>query len=523
MEGESLKQRLLAYYGWGEEDYADNAREPSFADFPTLDDDPAAIAMKKRLLQAAENKEKILIYGDYDTDGIMATSIMVRALRKIGLSPKFFIPTRYRDGYGLNLENAKKIAENGYDLCLCVDNGINAVHEIAYLMSQGVETLIIDHHEPGPSLPAAKAIVHPKLCHYGEYEVSAGYLSFIFSRFLLEKDDEYLAVLGAMSTISDCMPLKGHNRKLVALALRLIRAQRFPEICLLTEKRRIDEKVLSMEIIPCINAVGRLDKEGKISRLVHYFADEEGDKAKIATFMKATNAERKEATKAAEAKLHLDLEKPGLAVIGTLPEGLNGLLANKLLTAYDKPVVVLSPAESDEDVYVGSLRTREGFDVIDFQKKCGDLLEKGGGHAFAGGVTLKKERYPAFLDAFLSYAASHPFEKKDEKLIPLSLEEANMDSFRLIRSFGPFGQEHPEPRFLLSKIPLEMLRYNRDGRFLSIPLPSGTRLFSFSFGRADADVRIPEYDFKATFALDEFKGAASLTVFLSPVNEKEGR
>ncbi len=523
MEPLSLKERLLSHYGWKEEDFADNAREPSFADFPKLDDFPQAQAMKKRLLLAAEKKEKVLIYGDYDTDGIMATSIMVRSLRHIGLNPQFYIPSRYTDGYGLNLENAEKIAQKGYALVLCVDNGINAVHEVAYLMSKGVETLIIDHHEPGPALPAAKATIHPKLCQYGPYEVSAGYLCFAFSRFLLEKDDEYLATLGALSTISDCMPLKGYNRKLVALALRFLRARRFPEIALLTEKRRIDEKTLGMEIIPAINAVGRLDKDGKISRLVHYFADEEGDKEKIASFMKETNALRKEATKAAEAKLHLDLELPGLVVVGSLPEGLNGLLANKLLGAYDKPVVVLSPAESDDAFYVGSIRSREGFDVIAFQKKCGGLIERGGGHAFAGGVTVAKEKYAAFRDAFLSFAAAHPFVKKKEDLIPLEMREANMDAFRLIRQFGPFGQEHHEPAFLLEEVPTESLRFTRDGRFLSTLIAPSVRLFSFSFGRENLDVRKPYYDFRATFALDEYKGNASLTIFLNPLGGKEAR
>ena len=172
--GASLKERLLSFYGLKEADFASFSREPTLDDLPKLDNDAASKKAKARLLLAAKRKEKVLIYGDYDTDGIMATSIMTRALGKIGIHPAIFIPSRYSDGYGLNLDNAQKAAKAGYSLIILVDNGVCCINEISFLVSQGIEVIVIDHHEYGDALPPALAIIHPVLCNYGPYAVSAG-------------------------------------------------------------------------------------------------------------------------------------------------------------------------------------------------------------------------------------------------------------------------------------------------------------------------------------------------------------
>ena len=508
---DTLKERLLQHYNMNQEDYALCAREPSFSNIPTIENELSVQMAKSRIEKAIAQHEKVIVYGDYDTDGVMATSILIRCFHLLGKAASFFIPSRYQDGYGLTMENATRIAAKGYSLVILVDNGVSCLQEVSYLLSQGIETIIIDHHELPSILPPAFATIHPDLLPYGDYPVSAGYLCFLFSVALLGHVDDYLLTLGAISTISDCMPLHGHNREIVSLALRKIRQYGYKEILTIAERNFIDETALSMTVIPAINAVGRMIEDHRTSRLVHYFADlEEDGKAETAAWMKEINTARKEATKAAVARLRIETSLPAITVVGHLLEGLNGLLANRLLNEYDKPVAVFSTAKSDPSLYVGSLRSREGFNIMEFQKSIRDILVKGGGHAYAGGVSIKKEDYGAFKDAFEKYAFRHPLAPKSVDYVPLSLNEVTMDSYRVLRSFGPFGHDHEEPTFLIKDLPVSSLMWNRDGRFLSTELGKGVRLLSFTYAKPSLINFDDKVSLSGTLHLEEYRGNVSL-------------
>lgn len=521
---DDLKTRLLKHFGLEEGDFARLSREPSFSFLPRMDDDLAPIAAKKRILAAMEHNEKVLIYGDYDTDGIMATSILTRCFRYYGKSVSFFIPSRYLDGYGLTMDNAKKIADKGYHLVILVDNGVSCLQEVSYLLSRGVETIIIDHHELPSTLPPSLATIHQDLLPYGDYPVSAGYLSFIFSIFLLGRVDEYLLTLGALSTISDCMPLFGHNRDIVALALRAIRKNKYPEILMLAERNLVDESTLAMSVIPTINAVGRMVEDHTLNRLVHYFADlDPKDKQRYATWAKEINAARKDATKAAVDRLRIEPSLPAITVIGYLKEGLNGLLANRLLGEYRKPIAVFSKAKADPSVYVGSIRADEGFNVMDFQRSISSILVRGGGHAHAGGVSVKKEDYGAFKDAFEKYAFRHPLTEKAVDKVPLLLSEVNMDSYRLLRLFGPFGHEYPAPTFEIASLPLSSLQWSYDHKRLSTPLSNGVRLFAFDFPKPDYIDPNDKVTLTGQLQLEEYKGQVTLNFRVSEHKIQRGR
>lgn len=520
---ESFALRLLQHYGYEQEDYSRLTREPSFSLLPRIDEDIAAVNAKKRILQAIENNEKVLVYGDYDTDGIMATSILIRCFHLFGKAASFFIPSRYEDGYGLTMANAEKIAKSGYSLVILVDNGVSCLQEVSYLLSQGVETIIIDHHDLPSVLPPASCLIHPTLLPYGDFPVSAGYLCAIFSMFLLGRVDEYLLTLGALSTISDCMPVHGHNRDIVGLALRSIRKYRYPEIMMLADRSLIDETTLSMTVIPIINAVGRMVEDHSLNRLVHYFADlENQDKPKLAEWAKTINAARKEATKAAVERLRIETNLPAITVIGYLKEGLNGLLANRLLSTYQKPVAVFSSAKTDPSLYVGSLRSDDGFDVMDFERSLSTLLVRGGGHAHAGGVSIKKEDYGAFKDAFEKYAFRHPLQKKEISLVDLALSEVNMDSYRELRKFGPFGHDYPAPTFVISDLPLSSLQWSYDGKRLLTPLSNGVRLFSFAFPKPDYIDPEDKVTLVGQLQLEEYRNEITLNFRVSEAKISHG-
>jgi len=444
----SFLEKLLSYYGLTDDDYKRLNDTPSFADLPIIKEDPNVKLALARLEQARLKSEPVLIYGDYDTDGVSSASILFRAFHDFGLAVSAYLPSRYLDGYGVNASNVERIAKKGFKLLVTCDNGVTAHEALQKARELGMETIVIDHHEFDGTEPECTALVHADRLGLSE-PISAGLLSYFFARALLGHDDEYLLTLGALSTLSDAMPLSGVNRLAVRLGLRRLSEQHFPSIALLSDKTSIDERTLQMEVIPKINAVGRLLQGTEINRLLNYFAfPEKADLPGISSWLKDINGQRKELTKQAEALLSIDPTEEAIVVRTETPEGLNGLLASRLLEEYGKPVCVFSPALKEPHLLVGSIRSEEGFNVLKALQATKVPLVSKGGHSFAGGVAIKDEDFNLFKKDFLYSALKHKIEKKEQPLIPLLLSECTMENYRLIVSFGPFGNGHEAPLFL---------------------------------------------------------------------------
>jgi single-stranded-DNA-specific exonuclease len=504
--------KLLDYYGFSKEDYEKRVLPPSFSSLPLIDEKAPFQKALAYLTEAKAQGKKVLVYGDYDTDGIMSASIVVRALREFGLICEGYLPSRYKDGYGLTAENVDKIANKGFDVIFTTDNGVTAYDALNEAKKRGVDVIILDHHEMGESVPEVVSVLHPDTLAYGPTPISAGYLAFIFSCALLKKKDDYLLTLGAISTLSDLMPLKDYNREIVRLALEAIAEHRYPDIVSLSEKTTIDESVLSMEIIPKLNAVGRLLEGYETNRLLKYFTStsEEG-KSEFREWLGEVNTERKTKTKEAEAQLVITPEEEAIVVSADIPEGLNGLLANRLLQEYEKPVAVFSPSAKDPSLLVGSIRSKEGFNVLKALESMKSPLTKGG-HAFAGGVSIKKEDFAAFKKDFLFCALKHKLSVKEEKLIPLEKIEATLENYAILQSFGPFGQEWKAPEFRLDNLDASAFTYLSGGKYLSTPISKEARLFSFALGK-DSFAEEGTVSLKVRFALNEYRGRKSLDLY----------
>ena len=504
--------KLLAYYGFSKEEYEKRALPPSFSALPLIDDRPEVEKTIALLNSCKATGKKILIYGDYDTDGIASCSILLRAFKEYGLQAEGYLPSRYKDGYGLNEENVEKIAAKGFDYIFTCDNGVTAYPALKKAKEKGVGVLILDHHEFGEEKPDCLALLHPATLHYGPTPISAGYLAFVFSVALLKKEEDYLLVLGALSTLSDLMPLENYNREILRLALNVLQEHPYPEICSLSEKSPIDETVLSMEIIPKLNAVGRLLEGYEINRLLKYFVTPEWPgKEAMVHWLNAVNAERKEKTKAAEAALVFDPAEEAIVVEADIPEGLNGLLANRLLQEYEKPVAIFSPEKKDPGIWVGSIRSKEGFNVLKALEGMATPLTKGG-HAFAGGVSINKADFARFKKDFLFAALKHKLTPTNEKLIPLELSEATMANYRVLQSFGPFGQGFKAPTFLVKDLDPKTFTYLMNGKYLSTSLNQEARLFSFALGAKDFDLAALT-SLEVHFALNCYKGRLSLDLY----------
>ena len=483
---EPLLKRLLDYYQIDEKKYQELIAPVTTDNFMMNHKFEKMDECVSLIKEAMQKHKKIFIYGDYDADGIMSVSILVKMFSYLKYEVSYHVPNRYTDGYGLTLKRAEEIVENGFDVLITVDNGITAFEGIKYAKEHGLDVLIMDHHQPDETLlPDTEYILHPSLSHYGDIPTSAGYVTFIFSYYFLGYYDQYLATLGAISLVSDMMPLLEYNRSLLKLVISQYASNSFFNISLLKEKDDFNEMTIGMRIAPKINAIGRLiDQDDLLKRTVEFFTSE--DKELLLNYnewINSVNSERKEITKeAVDNSKDIDTDQAAIITVISQKEGVIGLIANMFVKKYNKPTIIFALDQSG-DVYKGSCRAPDGFNVVNVFSKLSNYLLTAGGHAMAGGCSVKKENFEAFKKAFIKEAEQYVFTDKDKKAIPLYINEISFENYDLINTFSPFGECWPSPRFKLSRIRRESLMYSRDGQHILTAIGNNAKLSGFYFSR----------------------------------------
>lgn len=509
---EDILTRIRNHYHLSEEEHRELTRPSSILDIPFIDEDPIVRKAIERLSYHKAKGNKVIIYGDYDTDGVSSASILLNSFRRFGLQAEAFLPSRYLDGYGLNVNNVEKIAKAGYSLIFTTDNGVTAHEALRKAQELGVEVIILDHHDFDGLEIESDIVIHPDTVYYGDVPISAGYLAFLFSKALLGEVDEYLLSLGAISTLSDAMPLKGYNRHLVRLFLDIANKRQFPVFVALTNRRFLEESVFQMEIIPKINSVGRYKKDSSINRLLKYFVSPEIDgKEAIANWINETNIERKAVTKDASESLSFDKEAPSVVAISTLPEGLNGLLASRLLNEHRKPIAIFAKKEGQKDMLVGSLRSDEGFDLREFLSSSKVPFLAKGGHPFAAGCSIKESDYPLFKKEFDFFALKNSIGKKRSDPIEIKLNECNWSTYKMIRDLAPYGQGFEPPTFILKGMDPLTFTYIKDGKYLSLKIKEDVRIFSFELGESSFEAN-KKAEMLLSFSLNEWRGKKKLDI-----------
>ena len=505
----SILEKLLEYYHLSQKDYEYISRPLS--DVKLID--PQSIkgmdVVVSRIHKAIENKEKIIIYGDYDCDGVTATSIMVKTFQKLGYPVSYYIPSRYKDGYGLNVTNVIKIAENGYKLIICVDNGISANEAISKANELGMEVIVIDHHEVPSEMVEAVGIIHPTVSEISPIIGSGGYMSLFVSGALLDGYDDYLLTLAGLSTISDLMELKGYNRDVVRLALDNFKKHKYIQLYYLLDSNLINEKSFSLAIAPKINAIGRLVEDTSINRLVKYLTSEdEKEIYALKEWILSMNEKRKELTKEAIDTLPLLKDEPGICLLTDMKEGLIGLIANRLMNEYNVPTIVFTN-DSHDGILKGSIRSKEGFNVTKAFESLEKYLLTGGGHALAGGLSIKEEDYESFKNDYLELCKKYTIEEVVEESIEISLSDISQKTYDIIETFSPFGMGNKEPYFLIKNLPTRALTFISQGKHLSTKLSMNTKLLGFNMNESDikAHKLINVY---GNFNMSEYKGYETL-------------
>lgn len=456
-----------------------------------------------RIEEAIEKEEKILIYGDYDADGILATTILKIAFAKRNYEVFTMIPSRYKDGYGLNVEVVKRIKKRNIDLIITVDNGISAFDAINYAQECGIDVLVSDHHEIGEKLPNT-TVIHPDLRENNTINSCGAYMALLISYGLLKKYDEYLVSLAAIATIADMMPLTLHNRELVRLALNFMNEANYPALSLLNKGDFYSVKSIGMGIAPRINALGRLSQNYEANILIEYFST--SDTYRLQTINKYINEvyeERKNLSNGAPLTEE-EVKDPAIVTISDALEGVLGLLAQNYVKTYHKPAVVFTKSSEDDTLLKGSARSSSGFSITNAFRELDDLILKSGGHEEAGGLTIKKENFLKFRDEFNKLAALNPFTEREEKVIPISYEDLTPENFAFIESLSPFGFAFPEPIFTIIDAKALNLAFSRDNKHIITTLAPNLKLIGFNIDKNL--LQASAYTFQGVFSKSEYKG-----------------
>lgn len=492
-----------------------------------------------RIIKAINNKEKILIYGDYDVDGITSTTVLKKYLMDRGISVDTYIPNRLHEGYGLNKNAIDTIKERNIDLIITVDCGISAIEEVDYAVNLGMDVIVTDHHEVGEKLPNALAVIDAKRKdNTYPFRALAG-VGVVFKLIqalsikLEIKPEEYLKYLDlvCVGTISDIVPLEGENRTIAKLGLMLIKVTRnlgLRELIKSSGYKEIDSNTISFGVAPRINACGRMGHEEEALKL--FLAEDLESATKITKELNEYNTLRQSTEKAIyeEAVQEIDrnhLDEKNSIVLGGKGwhHGVIGIVSSKVTDKYYKPSILLS---FEDNIAKGSGRSVPGFDLYEGLTKCEDLLEKYGGHSMAVGLTLKKENLENFKERFEQIAK----EKNIKELVPiiyiddeLKLKDINMDLVKSISILEPFGEANKVPLFLIRNLKIDSIRALSEGRHLKLTLRDENFVINaigFELGYLAEEYRIGDrIDVVGTLEINSFNGFSSIQINMKDIRK----
>ena len=446
---------------------------------PTLEDLHDPWTMKdmdkaiSRIEQAFFQHEKILIYGDYDVDGTTAVATVYAFLQKLYGNIEFYIPHRYREGYGISMQGIEYARDNDFSLIIALDCGIKSIEHITIAKEWGIDFIICDHHLPDAILPPAVAILNPKQtdCPYPYKELSGcgiGYKlisAFAQKRGLPPSEANQYLDLVATSIAADIVPMTGENRILAFHGLIKVNTDPLPGIKALITLSALKEKLtianLVFVIAPRVNAAGRMDDARKA---VNLFIENDVEKAAaIAAVLHADNFDRKEIdntiTQEAIVLLQNDADiatkKSTVLYQAHWHKGVVGIVASRLIDKYYyRPTIILT--QSNDDKVAGSARSVMGFNVYEAIHQCKDLLENYGGHFYAAGMTMKTENVKAFQERFEAVVAN---TIRPDQLVPeividseIQLSDITPAFYNILKQFEPLGPENLRPILLVRNV-----------------------------------------------------------------------
>lgn len=492
----------------------------------------------KRIVKAIENKEKIMIYGDYDADGITSITVLKKYLNEIGLKTGEYIPNRLNEGYGLNKDAISKIYNDGYKLMITVDCGISGLEEVDYANSLGMEIIITDHHEPAEKLPEAIAVIDAKrkdnkypFNQLAGVGVVFKLIQAISTELKLE-EKEYLKYLDlvCIGTISDIVPLVDENRVIAKLGLKLIEKTKnigLKTLLNIADLKKIDSTAISFGVAPRINACGRMGFQEEALQL--FLTEDSGEATKIAKRLVQFNQERqakeKQIFEEVIEKIEKDDKDKKCIVLAeeNWHHGVIGIVASKITEIYYKPSILIC-LEGDKGK--GSGRSIPGFDLYTALTKCSDYIEKFGGHSMAIGITIKKENFEKLKEAIEKYAQ----ESNISDIMPIinidkeiNLKNINIEEVKSLELLEPFGEANKMPLFLLRNLKIDSIRALSGGKHLKLTLKQDNNIvdaIGFNMGDLSKEYLLGDkVDVVGTIEINSFGNKENIQINLKDIRK----
>ncbi|MGY3724170.1 exonuclease RecJ [Granulicatella balaenopterae] len=453
-----------------------------------------------RIFEAIEKAQPILIYGDYDADGITSTTIMYEALETMGAVVDYYLPDRFVDGYGPNVPVFKHYIEKGIELIITVDCGIAAHEPVEFAMAQGVDVIVTDHHEIPEVLPKSYANIHPRHPE-GKYPFGdlcgAGVAFKVATALLGEAPIEALDAC-AIGTVADLVELRDENRTIVKQGLKVLQdTSRVGLMQLLQKldikKQEIDEMTIGFMLAPRLNALGRLSDATPGVRLLTTFDSDEADE--VIELMMSENEKRQHIVKEISAQALEQVTNLGNPLVNVLAlegwhEGVLGIVASKIVEHTKRPTIILA-IQPDKGIAKGSGRSIEAFNLYNALSACGDYLDKFGGHHMAAGMSIDLAQLEDFKIAINEYAEQFRTKIEAPKIIRVQgkvpLKDVTIQMIDQMSLLKPFGTGNEEPIFEIDKLTIsDIKQVGADKSHLKLSLShEETTIHTISFGKGD--------------------------------------
>src|SRR6266849_2267704 len=501
---------------------------------------PKMQAAVERILVALDRHERIVLFGDYDVDGVTSLALLAETLRAFGADPGLFLPLRIEEGYGLSAEGIERcLGEYRLQLLIAMDCGTSSVAEIVDLTRRGVDVVVLDHHEPKSALPNCVAIVNPKIDPGSpfHYLCSAGIVfklchALLKTRSLPNFDLKSKLDLVALGTVADIVPLRGENRIFVQRgAIEIARSTR-PGLKKLIEVSGVRPPVstedIGFRLGPRLNAAGRLSTAEKSLRLL--LTQDQAEATELAEFLDKQNRKRQEVEKqifaAAEEKIAKEFDSSRDAAIVVFERGWHpgvlGIVASRIVHKYHRPAIAIGFDETG--VGKGSGRSIEGFNLVHALTQCADKIDKYGGHEMAAGLTVREKNLDLFAEQFrqtarelLSNKDLQPQLRLDHEI---SFSELNFDFVGWHEMLQPFGNGNPQPLFLARAVESVAAPRVVGERHLQLGLRQRNyHQRAIFFGAATDALPKQPWDIAFRIRPDEYKGETRLEMRVEAVRE----
>ena len=491
----------------------------------------------ERIEQAINNKEKILIYGDYDADGITSTTILIKFFKELGVEVDKYIPNRLEEGYGINNKALEEIKNRGIDLIITVDTGITANDQVKYANELGLDVIITDHHEPSDEIPKAVAVIDAKRKNnkYPFDQLAGCGIAFKLTQAISIKRKldpiNYLKNLDIVSigTISDLVPLVDENRVIVKLGLMLVKQTKnigLRKLLLKSQLKEVDSTSISFGITPRINAAGRLGNQYDALNL--FITEDAKEAERLSEILNSYNIERQKIGNKIyeEAISQLKDEEKNCIILGKEDwhHGVIGIVSSKITEKFNKPSILLC---FENNIAKGSGRSVPGFDLYKAISSTKEYLLGFGGHTMACGLSLTVENFEKFKKEITKYIDENLDISKLEKEIYideiLTIDDLDIEKIKELKSLEPFGEENPEPIIMYENVEINGIRTLSENKHLKLSLKKNDKIIDaigFNLGELAEKYKIGDtIDIVGNIEINSFNGKDLIQIRLIDIRK----